>query len=189
MQRFESHINGQTVVTDLRDFFDYQSIEAMTPEERERVEKELEDIHAATCEVAALSSEHRAAVEEWLNDYGLVDFDFLAERLRRAIRETTREASSAEDRRMGFAEFSGEVKDVAEFHVYCHVGSSLVLTFEDEDQWNEFAMDDWSQTLWFLEGEVSFPEIGQARWQWVGGDDIRDQNGNTISRLVLWGTV
>jgi len=187
MQRFESHINGQTVATDLRDFFDHQAIEALTPEVRERMEMELEDIHAATCEVAALRSEHRAAVDQWIADQGRVDFEYLAERLRRAIFET----STGGNKRCTLGTFIDEVAAITEIAIYTHVGSNTVLNFDEEDQeeWNEFAETELTESLLDLDGVVSFPTPGQARWQWLGGSNPRDQNRNTISHFVVWGTV
>lgn len=38
-----------------------------------------------------------------------------------------------------------------------------------------------------VEGSVSQDADGELRWEWAGGEDLRNCRGNSIYRLVVWG--
>lgn len=50
-------------------------------------------------------------------------------------------------------------------------------------------LTDWlSLDLGSVEGEVTQDSDGEWRWEWEGGEDIRNCCGNSIFRLVVWGS-
>lgn len=48
-------------------------------------------------------------------------------------------------------------------------------------------LTDWlSLELAEVEGTVSRDKDGEYRWEWAGGEDLRNSRGNSIYRLIVW---